>query len=277
MSCRRFEPLLGPFGDGELVPERILEVEQHLVECGLCQERLRLNHAVRGSLRRLVLEASQPSPAFRARLRAAIDAEQQREWETRVLAKEAERSRMLSWRTILPVAAAALTVLGFAASTGEQRRADRISASYARADATGVDEILEELVNHHERGRAEVTEQQLLPRFEKEVGVPVRAPNLLQYGARWEGGSIIPVRNQRAASLRYTMGKDHRFTLYVYDSSRFPIEQRLQQRYVGDEAVYVGTRRGYSIGVTEHGRIGYAVASDLNDAETAEIVAALDR
>jgi hypothetical protein len=44
---------------------------------------------------------------------------------------------------------------------------------------------------------------------------------------------------------------------------------------VGDEAVYVGKRRGYSIGATDHRGVGYAVASDLNDAETAEIVAAL--
>lgn len=277
MSCRGFEPLLGPFSDGELGTERILEVEQHLLECGLCQERLRLNHAMRGTLRRVVPEMARPSPAFKARLTAAIEAEHQRQWETRVLAREAERSRILSWRTILPVAAVAAAILVFAASTGEQRRAERISSSYAKADASGVDEMLEVLVNHHVRGRTEVTEQNLLPRFEREVGVPVHAPNLVQYGARWEGGSVIPVRNQRAASLRYKMGTNHRFTLYVYDSSRFPIEQRLQQRYVGDEAVYVGTRRGYSIGVTERGRIGYAVASDLNDAETAEIVAALDR
>lgn len=277
MTCRSFEPLLGPFSDGELGTEKVLEVEQHLAECRLCVERLRLNHAMRGSLRRVVREAAQPEAAFKARLSAAIEAAHQREWETRVLEREAERGRMMSWRTILPVAAAAAATLVFAASTGEQRRAERVSQSYAQADASGMDDILEELVNHHVRGQPEVTEQNLLPRFEREVGVPVRAPNLVQYGARWEGGSVIPVRNQRAASLRYKMGTNHRFTLYVYDSSRIPIERRLQQRYVGGEAVYVGTRRGYSIGVTEHRGVGYAVASDLNDAETAEIVAALDR
>ena len=41
--------------------------------------------------------------------------------------------------------------------------------------------------------------------------------------------------------------------------------------------MYVGNLRGYSIGAASHRGVGYAVASDLNDSETAEIVAALDR
>jgi hypothetical protein len=61
----------------------------------------------------------------------------------------------------------------------------------------------------------------------------------------------------------------------MYDPSRFPIEKRLQRRQVGETAVYVGARRGYSIGATEHRGVGYALATDLNDAETAELVAAL--
>jgi hypothetical protein len=84
------------------------------------------------------------------------------------------------------------------------------------------------------------------------------------------------VRNQRAASFQYRLG-GHRMTLYVYDSSRFPMAKRLQQRLVGAEPVYVGVRRGYSIGATtEHRGVGYALASDLSDAETAELVAGLN-
>jgi hypothetical protein len=39
--------------------------------------------------------------------------------------------------------------------------------------------------------------------------------------------------------------------------------------------VYVGARRGYSNGATDHRVVGYALATDLNDSETAELVAAL--
>jgi anti-sigma factor RsiW len=114
----------------------------------------------------------------------------------------------------------------------------------------------------------------LLPDYDRQVGVPVRVPSLTRYGAHWEGVSVVPIRSQNAASLRYKIG-GHKVTLYVYDSSRFPIEKRLERRQVGDTAVYVGSRRGYSIGATDSRGVGYALASDLNDAETAELVAAL--
>jgi anti-sigma factor RsiW len=110
---------------------------------------------------------------------------------------------------------------------------------------------------------------------EREVGVRLHIPSFERYGGRWEGGSVVPVRNQRAASFQYRLG-GHRMTLYVYDSSRFPMAKRLQQRLVGAEPVYVGVRRGYSIGATEHRGVGYALASDLSDAETAELVAGLN-
>lgn len=278
MTCRAIEPLLASFNDGELGTEKILEVEQHVAECGLCSERLRLIHAMRVSMRRIVNESAQPSAAFKERLAAALEAAHQREWEARVLQRQVDRSRMLSWRTILPVAAAASLTLVWAASTDVEPHARSSSRDYhTAADASGVEQVLEDLVNYHVRSTPEITEPKLLPTLaSEEVGVPVHVPSLAQYGAHWVGGSVVPVRNQRAALLRYKLG-NQRFTVYVYDSSRVPIGRTLQQRYVGDEPVYVGKRRGYSIGVANRGRVGYAVASDMNDAETAEIVARLDR
>lgn len=278
MSCRAIEPLLMPFNDGELGTDKAVEVEQHIAECQLCAERLRLILAMRVSLRRVVQERARPTAAFQSRLAAALEAEQQREWEARVLEREAARSRMLSWRTILPVAAAAGLTLVWAASTQGQREqaVNRREVETAQSDAAaGIDDVLEQLVNHHVRGKPEITEPRLLPTYEDEVGVRLRVPSLMQYGARWEGGSVVRFKNHHVASLRYRLGND-RVTVYLYDSRRVPIENRLQQRYVGNETVYVGTRRGYSIGVTNRRGIGCAVASDLSDAETAEITAQLD-
>ena len=42
----------------------------------------------------------------------------------------------------------------------------------------------------------------------------------------------MPVNNQRAASFRYRIA-GHKLTVYVYDSSRFPVRSKLQQRVVG--------------------------------------------
>lgn len=268
MTCRSVVPLLEPFVDGELLPEKVVEVEQHLEECSRCVERVRLGRAVRISLRRAVRPSSEPTAAFRARLASAMKATHQRE---RMLEEQIERTRMLSWRTILPVAAAAAVTLAYAART-EQRPA--YSAS-GQTESANVDQLLEDIIDHHVKGRPEVTSLSLLPSLEREVGVPVQPPLLTQYGGRWEGASVVPMHNQRAASLRYKVA-GHPVTLYMYDSSRFQqLENRLQRRLVGDAPVYVGARRGYSIGATEHRGVGYALATDLNDAETAELVAAL--
>ena len=52
-----------------------------------------------------------------------------------------------------------------------------------------------------------------------------------------------------------------------------PLRARLEPRVVRDMAVYVGTRRGYSIAAAEQRGVGYAAATDLDDAETAELIA----
>jgi hypothetical protein len=50
----------------------------------------------------------------------------------------------------------------------------------------------------------------------------------------------------------------------------------LQQRVVRDEPVYVGSRHGVSIAATERRNgVGYAVATDLNKDESAELVASI--
>jgi anti-sigma factor RsiW len=227
VTCREIEPLLAPFNDGELGTEKVVEVEQHVSGCGLCAERLRLIHAMRVSLRRVVQENTQPTAAFQARLEAALEAAHQREWEARVLERDVERNRMLSWRTILPVAAAAALTLVWAASTDKPRQTAGGNYAPVGADLMNMDAMLEDLVNHHVRTSPEITEPKLLSKYEDEVGVPVRVPSLVQYGARWVGGNVIPIRNQRAAFLRYKLGND-RVTLYVYNPSRMQIDNRSQ-------------------------------------------------
>ena len=275
-SCRHIAPLLEAFGDEELAADKQLEVEQHLVDCATCGERVRLNHALHSSIRNAVRGAAPVMPAFEERIAAALRAEAHREETADTVVEQGERealhSRMLSWRTVVPVAAAAALTLVWAGSTSKQ--AQKADSSHA-AMLSNADQLLEELVDHHMNARnLQVTEPALLSQLEPEVGVPVTLPSLKAYGARWEGGSVVPVNNQPTASLRYMLGGRH-VTLYVYNSTRVPIESRLKARTVRNEPVYVGSRRGVSIAATEHRGIGYALASDLNDDESAELVAAV--
>jgi anti-sigma factor RsiW len=273
-SCRQIVPLLEAFGDEELAPEMHLEVEQHLVDCTTCGERVRLNHALHVSVRSAVRNAAPVMSAFEERIAAALRAEAAREEAVDgVVEREARHHHMLSWRSVVPVAAAAAATLVWAASTSNQQAQSRDKSPYSQAE--NADQLLEELVDHHMNAPGpQVTDSSLLSQLEPQVGVPLSLPSLKDYGARWEGGSVVPVSNQHAASLRYMMG-GHRVTLYVYNSSRVPIETRLKPRTVRNESVYVGHRRGVSIAATEHRGVGYAVATDLNDDESAELVAAV--
>jgi anti-sigma factor RsiW len=273
MTCRRISPLLEPFVDGELEPERVLEVEQHIVECRICTERVRLNHALRTSTRRAVRAAAPVSSEFQERIFAAFAAERERQEE--LTAERDGRPKMLPWRSIVPLAAAAAATLVWAANANDSEKRAQKAGVYQAGQPESVERVIEDLVDYHLRTPTpQVTEPALLRQLEPEVGVPLRLLSLKDYGGRWEGGSVVPVNNLRAASLRYYVG-GHRVTVYVYNSSRVPLESKLEQRVVRNEPVYVGTRRGLSIAAIQRRGVGYALTTDLNDRESAELVAAL--
>lgn len=279
MSCRSVSPLLEAFVDGELPTDRVLEIEQHLLDCGPCGERLRLANALRTSIQRAAMADARPSAGFEARLRAAMAAEGERQAREQA----PQHGKVLPWRTIVPLATAAAVSLVWAGASNDATRSQRAESQPRRThtadivtSVNGVDQLIEEFVEHHMRpSTPEVTEPSLVQHFEPQVGVPVRLPSLQQYGARWEGGSVVPApdHSQRAASLQYRVG-GHRVTLYVYNASRYPLRARLEPRVVRNMPVYVGNRHGYSIAAVESRGVGYAVATDLDDRESAELAAA---
>lgn len=283
-GCRSFSASLDAFADGELSPEKAIEVEAHLLDCRVCTERLELGQATRVSLRNAVREAALPSDAFRERIAASMRAERAREYEAAHQESVARRGGMLSWGTILPMAAAAGAVLTFSAfaEKAPSPKATAAARTEARASVTpdvlSPEQILDQFVDYHVNpGTPAIMEPKLLRQLDPEVGVPVRFPELAKnYGARWEGGDVVrlPLRGLNAASLRFQLD-GHRVTLYVYNSERVPIQRRLRERSSYREPVYVGYKRGYSIAATERRGIGYAVATDLSDLESAELVASL--
>jgi len=271
-SCRHVAAMLDAHVDGELSPEQAVTVDAHAADCASCGARLRLEHSVRSSLRRAVYEASAPSLSFQDRLAQSLAAERERLGSA--TDHVSRRGAMLSWSTIVPLATAAAFALVWASKEKHPTNRPPVSTAAAVAEPS-VDQLLDDLVDRHiEPSTPAVLEPMDLANFEPEVGVPVKLPSLQQYGARWEGGRVVPVRNQRAASLRFRVS-GHRMTLYVYNSERFPLKNRLEARVVKNEPVYVGWKRGYSIAATDHHGVGYAIASDLDDQENAEMVASL--
>lgn len=272
--------LVDAFLDGELDPAAVLRVEQHIEGCATCSERVKLNRAIKLSTQRAVRDRARPSAGFEQRLAAALAAEREREAAVDAADQVSDgRARALPWRTVAPLAAAAALAFVWAASLEHQPEDTatprRAITARAQSMTASIDELLDELVDYHAKPASpQVTEPSLAKQFEPEVGVPVKAPaRLLDYGARFEGGAVVNVKQARAAQFRYKYA-NHRVTVYVYDAQRVPLRARLEPRVVRDTPVFVGKRRGYSIAAVERRDVGYAVATDMNEPESAELVAA---
>ena len=276
-TCRHFVPLLEPFRDGELSPAEVVDVETHLVECERCSERLRLAQAMRVSLKERRARRRAVTESFEERIRLALSAERERE-ERRDPAHDAQM-RMLSWRSIVPIAAAAAVVMVWAASANNRHDGRRVGARQhvpvvlARQRREAAGRLGAATTSAR---RPQYTEQTLLAAARVRGGrAGASCPTSSSTARSWEGVSVVPVSNQRAASLRYRIA-GHRLTVYVYDAARVPVRSMLQQRVVRDEPVYVGSRHGVSIAATERSNgVGYAVATDLNKDESAELVASI--
>jgi anti-sigma factor RsiW len=290
-GCGASARLLGAHLDGQLDAVRTLEIEEHLGACEPCRERLAFDRAVRASLKKT--SKAQMSEGARLRMLAAMKTAGE---ETRVETSEVpqalpavaaggdarrERGALRHWRTMLPLASAAAIAIGWGFA-GKQPIApvlhggsEEVRAGFAN------DELLRELVAVHSHPLSpERTDPRDVRALERDVGVPVRLPQLKVKGnARFVGGRVLPVRHgsERAAMLQYEIVKDDRIqrvSVFVYDPRRVHVSgPNLAPRAVGTAQVHVGQAAGYSVAVTQRGDVGYAFASDMDPESSATLAA----
>ncbi|MBW2452876.1 MAG: zf-HC2 domain-containing protein [Deltaproteobacteria bacterium] len=296
-ECQRLGRWLTAYVDDELDAVHTLEVEDHLGECEDCREYLTTLRATRTSLQEV---ASMRAPlALRERIEASLAAEGTVRTEGAEASGEAPpsptsqvepsaavravptrprrpaRRDPIGLRYVVPLAAAATValVLGVVQlqqreeSTAKQGPEDAASASVQGAS---LDNLLEDLVAWHAHPPPpETTDPDGLEQFDPYVGVRVRKPRFDQVDARYIGARM----QHRAALLQYVVRDRHRVTVYVFNPKQVPLKAtRLQKRKIGERQVYVGNVRGYSVAASERNGIGWALASDLNDQENAELV-----
>lgn len=302
-ACKPMGLLLGAHLDGQLDPVKTLEVEDHLAACEVCRERLALDRALRGSLKKAVKMAAPDD--VRARMLAAMAGETARQTvrdtandelpeATGESALDASAGRASSahrrpsmlrhWRTLLPVASAAALVMAWGAA-GKQPVVNGMPDTMVPAGLS--DDLLRDFVAQHSRPvPPEQQDPKQVRQFERYVGVPVHVRQQIQQNggsARFVGARLVPVHGgERAAMLQYEMqqtnGGVQRVTLFVYDPRRVQIGgSHLAPRAVGTAEVRVGQTDGYSVAVTQRGGVGYFMASDLDPESSANLVAAVDR
>jgi len=163
--------------------------------------------------------------------------------------------------------------------SAEQLGGEGSPAQVTASAALGPQELLDLFIDYHTAPPAPaVTEPRLVPELERDVGVRVPLPSLVAYGAEWQGGNLVRVpRTQPAAYLRYRTRDAHSVTVYVYNASRIPLHASLKPRMFRGGAVYERNWRGYSVAAQLNHGVGYAVATDLDEARSAELVRAITK
>jgi anti-sigma factor RsiW len=280
-ECSLFARLIEPYVDGELDPSHAADMEGHVVECGVCTERVALARATRLSLRRTAAKRAARCPdALRAKLCAAMAEEKQKTRAPRQAAEETTAPKPIALRYVAALAAAAGVVFAIGVSRTRNVPATNVlreERAPEEAAAVGVDTMLDDLVALHKHPLPpETTNPEDLDRFDPLVGVPVRRPAFQPFGARFNGARLHAMRDRRAALLHYTVAGDHRVTVYVFDPRAVPMMRAtsLTPRVVRERPVYVGKRGGYSIAAAERSGVGYALATDLDDDESTRLVLA---
>jgi anti-sigma factor RsiW len=285
--------LLEAYLDGELDAAGFVEVEAHLNGsadtrgCEVCRERLTLQRATRQSLKRVVRTASLEMAsggrdALRARALQAMMAEQERQASANVVAVPA--NDRFHWRSLVPIASAAALALFWGAASRAPIAALRQGNAWPDSPGTaGVhagmgDDLLADLLHEHSNPMPpQWTNLSDVRALDKYIGVPVRPARFERSGASLVGAVVLPLHQQRAAMLQYVIGEgasQRRLSVFVYDPRKIQISSPgLATRSVGSHEVRVGEESGYSVAVTQNGGVGYAVASDLDAEESAEVAA----
>jgi len=280
MICERLRSLWDTYLDGELPSRQMLELQTHLDGCAECSEVVAFSLAIRRTARQVTYDDAIVTDAFRGRLRGALLAEA-REENTRQKVARVRRLFAHAPRIglgALSVAAGVLLWLSLDARTHAENKPSPERLPTASA-ALGPQELLDLFLDYHTAPPAPaVTEPRLVPELERDVGVRVPLPSLVAYGAEWQGGNLVRVpRTQPAAYLRYRTRDAHSVTVYVYNASRIPLHASLKQRMFRSEPVYERSWRGYSVAAKISQGVGYAVATDLDEARSAELVRAITK
>jgi anti-sigma factor RsiW len=271
-ECRDHSRMLGAYLDGELGAAKLIELDQHITDCGTCGEEVQLLRAMRGSLKRVVRS---PAPGgLRDRIGSAMTAERARAEATADAAGLAVG--LPTWRALVPLATAAAFAIVWAAATNGTRS----SATVARAGLLG-DDLLTEFVDEHRNPLPpEAHNAGEVRGLGQYVGIPVTPLNFERAGAHLVGGRIIALLpTQRAAMIQYVVGSgkgERRLSVLVYDAEKMPAVgiANFAPRAIGTAEVRVGRERGYSVAATQRAGVGYLIASD-DPEQSAELAATI--
>jgi anti-sigma factor RsiW len=236
MNCKEARKFLDAYGDGELAPSLMLDVDNHIEACESCGALSVLNTRLKTELGRL---GDVKAPEH---LRGKIEA----------MRGEKPKVTRLIIAAAVPLAAAAslLIVLTSPFSSGPEEQLSKVVADVVARHAgalpmevTGPDPV------------------EAASWFRGKVDFPVKAPSLNLQKASFQGARLSNVRAHQAAHMTYSVD-GHRVTLMIFarQSTHFSGGRVVK---VDDKDVLLGEQNGFNVAVLLDGDMAYALSSDL--------------
>jgi mycothiol system anti-sigma-R factor len=251
--CDDIATVVHPFLDGELLPADRVALEAHLASCTACRALVADEAAFKAQLKARL--GADPAPAsLRERVLASLD-----QADARGQGPVVARPRRFVPIAALVAAAAAMVL--FLGSFG------RPSTSRAA--------LVDDAIRAHEKNLAPEVRgdsAQVSSFMQGKVDVPVRPPRLSPAQAALVGARIGHVHGRDAAQLMYQVGASH-LTVYVFDPDGVAMNAPRRRLAAGRE-LYVDGARGYSVVFFRDENVGYAFASDLDEATLLDLVSA---
>lgn len=266
MDCETVDRHVGAFVDGELDGRSVLDIEDHLISCEVCDERVAFELASRELIREAMTAESasdngRAAPAgLSDRLRNALDEE-----DSNVTSLDSRRDELSNWRPgwrVVPAAAAAAVVI-FAGSAylAQSETSEAALADVVRVHSADLpsDVRLSEAQSRDDQHDDAAATARVAHWFEGKVGFPVRPAEFERRDVRLVGARVSNVRERQAAALYY-MVDGRRMTVVVTDQSVGGADevqvngQRLRYEQVS----------GHNIPVREAAGLSYAFTGDVD-------------
>ncbi len=264
-ACEETRRYVDAWVDGELDPSASLLVETHVAGCGACRAEAEMIRSLKRAMAGM-RESGGASRPLRARVLAALDQQDHAQLAEVAGAKRRRHA------TGFVLAGAALA--GAILMTGRQGTAP---PDLQVAGAGMFPSVLEDLAARHARDLPQEVSgsqpEQVTNFFRGRLDIPVRPVLFRGIPAHLIGARISNVQDHMAAALFYDVA-GRRVTVFVFDGALLPqqVSGSAYRTVVNNRAVYVGHAHGYTVALSEHDGIGYAVASDLPQQETVRIV-----
>jgi anti-sigma factor RsiW len=255
-GCEETRRYVDAWIDGELDPGASLLVEAHVVRCGECRGEAEMIRSLKGALGAL-RESDRAGTALQLRIAAALDAEDSADQR---VAQSAQKRKHAAGFVL---AGAALA--GFVLAVGRHTRTAPSDVQFAQGEFAATP-VLESIVGQSARDLpVEVPgdrPERVGTYFRNWVDVPVRPVAFHGMQTSFGGARLANVRDRMGAALAYYVN-GRRVTVFTFDSALLPRDSvAVRRAVVGNQDVYIGNRRGFTVVFVERDGVGYAITTD---------------